>query len=150
LNGWRKVAGGQQHLDRWVQPADPNFEVVQLAVLRLETSGEIPCFTPQNLGEFWNSLTRPPGQNGYGLTPREADQRAHTIESRFRLLPDNIEVYREWRKLLVDYNVSGVQVHDARLVASMFVHGVKRILTFNARDFARYSGIEAVHPAQLS
>jgi hypothetical protein len=32
----------------------------------------------------------------------------------------------------------------------MLVHGVPRILTFNAPDFARYPGIEAVHPARLT
>jgi predicted nucleic acid-binding protein len=31
----------------------------------------------------------------------------------------------------------------------MRVHGVKRILTFNTRDFARFTDIEAVHPAEL-
>ena len=37
-----------------------------------------------------------------------------------------------------------------RLVAAMRVHGVKRILTFNAKDFARYVAIEAVHPRSVS
>jgi hypothetical protein len=49
-------------------------------------------------------------------------------------------------KLLVTYGVSGVQVHDARLAAAMRVYGVKWILTFNERDFARYADIEAIHP----
>jgi predicted nucleic acid-binding protein len=137
-------------LIRWVQPSDPDFRVARSAILRLEISGDIPCFVPQNLGEFWNVITRPVTHNGYGLSPREADRRAATIESRFRLLPDKPEVYREWRRLLVEYNVSGVQVHDARIVASMQVHGVPRLLTFNTRDFARYSDIEAVHPTQLA
>ena len=137
-------------LIRWVQPNDPDFRVAQSAVLKLETMGDIPCFTPQNLGEFWNALTRPASRNGYGLNPPEADRRATTIESRFRLLPDNIDVYRVWRRLLIDHSVSGVQVHDARLVASMHVHGVHRLLTFNAKDFVRYAGIEAVHPSQVS
>ncbi len=32
----------------------------------------------------------------------------------------------------------------------MRVHGVKRILTFNEKDFARFAEIEALHPAALS
>src|SRR5216110_2145053 len=60
------------------------------------------------------------------------------FEEKLRLLPDSLAVHEEWRKLLVTYGVSGVQVHDARLAAAMRVHGVKRILTFNDRDFARY------------
>jgi hypothetical protein len=31
----------------------------------------------------------------------------------------------------------------------MHVHGVKLILTFNTRDFARFTDIEAIHPAHL-
>ena len=52
--------------------------------------------------------------------------------------------------MLVDYGVSGVQVHDARLAATMRVHGVQRILTFNVQDFRRYTGIEAVLPQSVT
>jgi hypothetical protein len=48
------------------------------------------------------------------------------------LLPENEQVYREWRKIVVRYSVSGVQVHDARLAAAMYVHGVREILTLNS------------------
>ncbi len=49
------------------------------------------------------------------------------------------------------YGVSGVQVHDARLVATMLVHGVTHILTFNTSGFTRYNskGIVAVDPATV-
>jgi predicted nucleic acid-binding protein len=85
-------------------------------------------------------------RNGYGLSPKDADRRAKLLEARLRLLPDGLAAHEEWRSLLVAHAVSGVQVHDARLVASMRVHGVKRILTFNDKDFARYTDIEVVHP----
>jgi predicted nucleic acid-binding protein len=137
-------------LIRWVQPIDADFQVVSQAIHCLEETNDTPCYTSQNLGEFWNVLTRPLNRNGYGLIPEQADIRANEVESRFRLLPDSLAVHIEWRKLLVDYRVSGVQVHDARLVASMRVHGVKRILTFNIKDFARFGTIEAVHPRDLS
>lgn len=69
------------------------------------------------------------------------------LESRLRLLPDSLSVHQEWRRLIVTRDVSGVQVYDARLVAAaMRVHGVKRILTFNDRDFARYADIDTIHP----
>jgi predicted nucleic acid-binding protein len=66
------------------------------------------------------------------------------------MLPDTPEVHVLWRRLLVAHAVSGVQVHDARLAAAMLVHGVNRILTFNTLDFARFTGIQAVNPADLS
>lgn len=53
-------------------------------------------------------------------------------------------------RLIVAHQVSGAQVYDARLVRSMRIHGVKRILTFNEKDFAPYSDIEAIHPQVIS
>lgn len=85
-----------------------------------------------------------------GLPPEEADRRARFFEDRLRLLPDSLAVHNEWRRMLVAHSISGVQVHDARLVAGMRVHGVKRILSFNDADFIRYRDIEAVHPRTLS
>jgi predicted nucleic acid-binding protein len=71
------------------------------------------------------------------------------FEERLRLLPDSPAVHEKWRKLLVVYNVSAVQVHDARLVATMRIRGLKRILTFNDKGFTRYGGIEPVHPRSV-
>ena len=136
-------------LIRWVQHESPDFRTVDASVKQLARSGAVPCYTSQNLGEFWNVLTRPADRNGYGFSPEQADLRARDIEAKLRLLPDGLAVHKEWRRLLVDYRVSGVQVHDARLVAAMHIHGVKRILTFNTKDFARYDEIEAVHPLQM-
>jgi predicted nucleic acid-binding protein len=137
-------------LIRWVQLGDPGFPVAKAALNRLILSNADLCYTSQNLGEFWNALTRPANRNGYGLSPIEANRFAISIESRLRLLPDTLAIHNEWRRLLVDYCVSGVQVHDARLVAAMLVHGVRRILTFNTKDFARFDAIEAVHPLQMA
>ena len=133
-------------LIRWVKRDDPGYQVIATAIKRLGSSQAVACYVSQNLGEFWNVLTRPADKNGYGMLPEEANVRASDVEAAFRLLPDSPAVHIEWRKLLRDYRVSGVQVHDARLVAAMHVHGVKRILTFNTRDFERYTDIEAIHP----
>jgi len=82
--------------------------------------------------------------------PLEADRILQHLERLFPLLPDSANVYPVWRRLVVDYDVSGVQVHDARLVATMLVHDVKYILTFNIQDFIRYrpEGIIAVNPSE--
>jgi predicted nucleic acid-binding protein len=135
---------------RWQEPEHPDQALVESAVDRLLESGAEPCYTSQNLGEMWNVLTRPFERNGFALTPAQCDRRARAIETRITLLPDSPAVHAEWRKLLVVHSISGVQVHDARLVAAMRVHGVKRILTFNTKDFARFGDIEAVHPADLA
>ena len=70
------------------------------------------------------------------------------IEQLLEVLPDSPTVYAAWKTLVVKHKVLGVKVHDVKLVAVMRVHGVSRILTFNAADFARYD-VEAVQPADL-
>jgi predicted nucleic acid-binding protein len=137
-------------LIRWVQPGDSSFSLCRASIRQLERSGDLPCYISQNVGEFWNALTRPANRNGYGLSPETADTLAQIVESSFRLLPDDLAVHETWRKLPVTHRVSGTQVHDARLAAAMLVHGVKHILTFNTKDFARFADIEAVHPADLA
>jgi predicted nucleic acid-binding protein len=59
--------------------------------------------------------------------------------------------YPEWRRLVAVFDVAGVQVHDARLVAAMHVYAITHILTFNAADFTRYAtaGIVAVDPVRV-
>jgi predicted nucleic acid-binding protein len=137
-------------LIRWVRREAPEYRIVNESVQRMAQTGGTPCYTSQILSEFWNVLTRPADRNGYGLSPIEANRRAIDVESSLHLLPDSLAVHHEWRRLLVDCGISGVQVHDARLVASMLVHGVQRILTFNTRDFARFSGVQAIHPRQVN
>jgi len=131
---------------RWVKPDHSDYPLVVSAIDAIVRRGNVLGYTSQNVGEFWNACTRPVDRNGYGLTPQETDRRAKFFETRLRLLPDSLAVHEEWRRLIVAHDVSGVQVHDARLAAAKRVHGVARILTFNNRDFARFHGIEAIHP----
>jgi len=65
------------------------------------------------------------------------------------LLPENEHVYRGWRQIVVKHGVMGVQVHDARLVAAMYVHGVKHVLTLNVADFSRFGGLTGLHPGSV-
>lgn len=135
---------------RFVSPSDPNHVLVLNALSSLLRSGAKVCYTSQNLGEFWNVCTRPTtARGGFGLSIEETNQRAQIIEHHFTYLPDGEAVHIQWRHLIVNYGVSGVQVHDARLVAAMLVHGLTHILTFNTDDFKRYREIAAVHPAAI-
>ncbi len=135
---------------RWVKPDHNEHPIIVAGTDAILRRDGILCYTSQNVAEFWNTCTRPADRNGYGLSPEETDQRASFFEEKPRLLPDNLAVHEEWRKILVTHSVSGIQVHDARLVAAMRVHGVRRILTFNDKDFTRYADIEAVHPRNIS
>ena len=116
----------------------------------LFASGETVVIVPQNIAEFWNVCTRPVDHNGLGLTPSEAETEILKLEALFPLLPESPAIYHEWKRLVVTHAVSGVRVYDARLVASMNVHDVKDVVTFNTDDFHRYPGIRVLHPADLA
>ncbi|MGB7722241.1 MAG: hypothetical protein WBL65_20240, partial [Bryobacteraceae bacterium] len=102
----------------------------------------------QNMSEFWNVATRPAPNNGLGFSVALALGEMEKIERLLTLLPDSPAVYGEWKRLVVQHSVLGSKVHDAKLVATMNVHGIRRILTFNTEDFTRYD-IEAIHPLAL-
>lgn len=72
------------------------------------------------------------------------------LERHFRVLPDGPGIYQEWKALVLAHKVTGVQAHDARLVAAMNVHGVTRILTINVTDFSRHPGITAFAPTDIT
>jgi len=135
---------------RIARRGDPDHGIVDAALARLAGDGAVLYYTLQNIAEFWNVATRPADRNGFGLTPADADREVQVIEKGMVLLPDREAIYHEWRRLVVGHAVSGVQVHDARLAAAMRVHGVTHLLTLNPGDFARYSGITAVHPSSLA
>ena len=86
------------------------------AVDRLKERGERLHFAPQNAAEFWNTATRPKNKNGFGLSPDEAETYLTEAEVLFDVLPDVPPIYPRWRRLVREAGVSGVQVHDARLV----------------------------------
>jgi predicted nucleic acid-binding protein len=133
---------------RRTQPGHPSHPSAVESVSKLLASGEPVLFTLQNISEFWNVMTRPMEKNGLGFPTAVALREVDLIERLFTLLPDSPAVYGEWKRLVVFHGVAGSKVHDTKLVAMMTVHGVRRLLTFNTSDFARYD-IEAIHPTLI-
>lgn len=130
---------------------DPMYPIVARAVRRLRRRGYILVFFPQNLAEFWNVSTRPVTARG-GLS-RSLDvtrRRANALPRRFELLEDLPGTTKRWRRLVYAQDVAGANVHDARLVAAMQMHGVTHLLTLNIKDFQRYTNIVVLEPAQVA
>jgi predicted nucleic acid-binding protein len=122
---------------------------VRSAVGSLLTRKVSLYFARQNVAEFWNVSTRPCERNGLGMAHRQVLETVEQFEQAMMLLPEPEESYWLWRELVVRYQVRGVQVHDARLVAAMQANGLLKILTLNVGDFQRYAGVEAVHPKSV-
>ena len=133
---------------RRTQPSHPQHAVSMKSVARLLASGEPVCFTPQNISEFWSVATRPLANNGLGFPVSLVLAEVEKIERILTLLTDSPATYPEWKRLVIKHSVQGTKVHDTRLVAAMNVHGVGRVLTFNADDFRRY-GIEILDPSVI-
>jgi len=134
---------------RITRRSDAHHQVVDNALARLANQGTSLHYTHQNIAELWNVMTRPVDRNGFGLAVTEAEREVRAIEPGMSLLSDGEAVYRGWRRILVQYGVSGVQVHDARLAAAMYVHRVNHILTLNVTDFSRFTGLTALHPSSV-
>jgi predicted nucleic acid-binding protein len=134
---------------RLVKRDHSQYPIVRRAIHSLGQNDRMPAYTLQNMTEFWNASTRPFEKNGFGLSIEETERNARDIERDFTFFPDTEAVYREWRKIVVQYRVAGVKVHDARLVAAMHAHGIADILTFNISDFARFTGITPIDPYSI-
>jgi predicted nucleic acid-binding protein len=133
---------------RRTQPNHDHHQAAVESVAKLLERGETVLFSSQNVYEFWNVVTRPIASNGLGFSTAQARAEVEKIETVLTLLPDSPATYPEWKRLVAKHNVQGVQVHDTRLVASMNVHGVRQLLTFNSGDFVRF-GIELLHPSTV-
>jgi predicted nucleic acid-binding protein len=111
----------------------------------LETDERV-VVTVQNLAEFWNVSTRPKEHNGYGLAHEVVARRVRIIESFAEVLVETPVSFVIWKRLVEELFVTGVQVHDARLVAVMRDSGIECILTLNPHDFRRYPDLKVIEP----
>src|ERR1019366_7730728 len=103
-----------------LRSVQPTHEMHAKAVnaLAVLMKREEPLFVAiQNVAEFWNVATRPIANNGLGFTIDEAQEELARIEVFFEILIENATSYAIWKALVIENRVSGVQVHDARLVA---------------------------------
>jgi len=114
---------------RMTRRSEPQDKIVHAALAQLAGQDTIFHYVLQNIAELWNVMTRPLDRNGLGLSVADAAREVNAIEAGMVFLADNEAVYREWRRLVVQHSVTGVQVHDARLAAAMYVYRINHILT---------------------
>jgi predicted nucleic acid-binding protein len=134
---------------RSIQPNHPQFQAATDTVLALRQKQRL-CITTQNLYELWAVCTRPAGENGIGMTSKDANAELAKVRRFFIHLPDRDDMYDEWERLVILHDVKGRNTYDARLVAAMKVHGIEKILTFNKQDFSRFPNIEVLTPVAAS
>jgi predicted nucleic acid-binding protein len=126
------------------------YDDVARSVSILATRRDKLHVVAQNLIEFWAVATRPIINNGLGLSVAQTEVEVSRLKILFALVPDTPDIFSEWERIVSQYQVSGKQVHDARLVAAMKVHGLQNILTFNDGDIKRFPEITAVNPQRVT
>jgi predicted nucleic acid-binding protein len=128
----------------------PHYQHALESVRRLAADGNTFCIGSQTVSEFLAVATRSIADRGLGMDQTTADAELGKVTSAIEILYDSPAVLSELRRLVVAHRVIGKSVHDTRLVATMNVHGIKDILTFNMPDFARFVGINVRNPATVA
>lgn len=131
---------------------DPEHQrAIFRALRKLWSDGDELVTTAQNIAEFWNVSTRvATARGGFGLPVGVVEQRVKVIERLGAVLPFTTQAYQQWRSLLINYQIVGVSVHDARIVASMQEANITHILTLNDADFRRYSDVSILMPKDVT
>ena len=125
---------------------NPQYSDVRRALTVLRKQGAKLCLTPQNLIEFWAIATRPISANGLDLSVTKTSLEVKKFKRYFIVYDDVPNIFAEWENLVLKHGVSGKNVHDTRLVAAMLTHQITHLLTFNGKDFKRFTEITAVDP----
>jgi predicted nucleic acid-binding protein len=118
------------------------------AIASLKENGQELFLAPQVLMEFWSVATRPLSVNGFDWPVESVRGEINKFLELFPLLPETPAVFEEWLRQVTERKVVGKQVHHARLVALLKIHGITHLLTFNAGDF-RDCGITTASPDEI-
>lgn len=136
-------------LIRYLEESDVRHTAAVNAIEGLIAQGHTLYLTSQSIIEFWAVASRPADVNGLGWDLARCNAALPLLLAALEFLPDTAAIFEEWRRLVTTYGVSGVQVHDTRLVAVMKTHNISGILTFNTKHFRRFvtgENIEVVDP----
>jgi predicted nucleic acid-binding protein len=128
------------------EPRHPHHAAATKALRNLATSGHTFAISSQTVYEFLAVATRATADRGLGMSQNIADGELSKLILSLPMLYDSAAVVTELRRLMLAHSVAGKSIHDAHIVATMTVHGIADILTFNGRDFARFAGVQVRDP----
>jgi uncharacterized protein len=102
----------------------------------------------QSLAEFYAIVTNP-----RRVTAARTTREAIAAVERFlalpglTVLPQPVDIVPRWCRLLRQHPVTGPDVFDLLIVATMMAGGIHRLYTFNTHDFKPFSQIQLLTPA---
>lgn len=130
-------------------PADRNHSLTVQTIQGLRAQKVSILLAPQILYEFWVVATRDLAANGMGYTPEDCFSLIHQFLSVFPVIEDLPGLLKEWLHLVKNNGCRGKVSHDASIVATMQMHQIQQIITYNGADFNRFSGIQPIDPESL-
>ena len=123
----------------------PWHQRAQEAIADHEAAGAPLWVSRQVLREYLVSLTRP---QPFPMPPslEAVVAQVQQFQQRFHVANEGPEVTTRLLALLTEVPTRGRRIHDANMVATMLVSGVRRVLTHNTDDFVRFAAFIEVLP----
>lgn len=121
----------------------PLYDQANKKLVLASEQGTVLIISPQIIREYLSATTRNPlNSQAY----RDIIYNIQMFQTDFYMVDDNKMVVAALEKLVETYSVSGKQVHDANIVATMQVYSIKHLLTHNTGDFKRYNNVISIIP----
>jgi predicted nucleic acid-binding protein len=117
----------------------------QSALQDLSASAITLWISRQILREYLVTLSRPQTFSA-PVAPAALVADVIRFQTQFLIAEDGPLVTSNLLGLLSTFSIGGKQVHDANIVATMQVQGIRRILTKNVADFSRFDSLITVSP----
>lgn len=128
-----------------MEKGSSRYEETRHFLERLSKNGYGFCITEQIVREVLVVFTQPRFVKK-PLNPNQAKQLGMQLLYQFVFLPSNNYSRLFLLESVEKYSLAGRKIHDANIVAVMRAHGVKKIFTFNQKDFSNFEAIEILKP----
>jgi len=126
--------------------ADAPHHAPARALLEAARDGSLSLYvTSQILCEFYSIVTNA-RRVAKPRTPTEALNALTDLLTFLQMLPVPAHAVEGWMNLLRRHPVTGGDVFDLQIIASMLANGVERIYTFNRDDFTTFTELAVVTP----
>lgn len=124
----------------------PLHSVALSAIVSRYAAGVDIWISRQILREYLSVITR---MNIQSPIPKPASlftNRIRFFETHFQVVEETPQVTEKLLSLIEQFPVGGSQIHDANIVATMQVYGIRHLLTHNVSDFERFSEVITILP----
>lgn len=127
----------------------PQHQLALETIKQRSAAGHALWISRQIIREYLATVTRP--QRFAAPMPMPvALARVRYFLHAFNVAEDSADTTDRLLVLLEHIPTGGSQVHDANIVATMQVHGIRQLLTHNVGDFARFAHLITIVPLEAT